>query len=187
MQNFRIIGDPLLHSLLAVLILVSCSCKSKTSGHDSQISFSIPAITLSTRTDSITMGKLPYTYTVTDDSFQKQIHLTATLTNNTAALIKYYSMTCSWPDLFTTNTHSFSVFKNLCFSNWWFVDTIYPHGTRSYHLTVATDTATKENKVKLGFNLIKDIDVPDTKYVIDSLQKMNHLIWSNPITLQLNQ
>jgi hypothetical protein len=183
MPKFRWIGKLLAHGLLAASTLVTGSCKSKTSGPERQISLNIPPIMLSTKTDSITIGG-PRMST-NDKRLVKQIHLMATLTNNTPGLIKYYSETCGWTMLFTTNSHSFFVDQNPCFQNWWFVDSIYPYRTKSYRLTLTTDPGNKENNVKLGFNFIRDIDVPNEQDVIDSIENRRHLVWSNPITLQL--
>jgi hypothetical protein len=95
----------LCHILLAISILLASSSQSKKSNNTVQDSFNDkPPVKLSLTLDSINEDYEKYN--VGNKKRLKWIYLKATLQNNTAGMIRYYSMSCSWTELFTTNSNA---------------------------------------------------------------------------------
>ncbi len=168
--------------LFIIFLFIIYSCKSNTNeyNNNSKPLYTSP-VSLTINIDSTGIGRNKWII----DSNQnfKQIYLTATLTNNIAAEIRYYSMSCSWTGLFTTNSKHLTVDQNPCYQNWWFIDKIPSYGKKTYNLMILEPIESKEKELQLAFNFIRDDRMPSNDNIIDSLQKMDHLIWSDIKTL----
>jgi hypothetical protein len=114
-----------------------------------------------------------------------------TLTNNTDDTLKYYSMSCSWRELYLVNNSNLQVQPVICQYNAPIILTLAPgqKTTVSVNLLVNNRTDnTSEVQFKIGFNLIKTADTKwPIQYIYETIKKRKNVIWSNSIHLKTNK
>lgn len=111
-----------------------------------------------------------------------------TLTNNSADTISYMSMSCSWQELYWTDTKQLAIVINECGENGAVLIKIAPYSKEINTLELMTQKNTTELnnlKFKIGFNFITAHHHDRLSTKVMQLEKMENVIWSN--TLQLKK
>jgi len=109
--------------------------------------------------------------------------VTATLENKAIINFRYYSWTCSWTQDFVTDNKDFEVIQNICFSNWYFIDTIPPFGKRTFPLIIRKIDKQQNNSFTIGFTFIDPNVVPADKFLnLTQNERRKNVNWSYSIT-----
>jgi len=105
------------------------------------------------------------------------------LTNNTNDTLKFFTMTCSWEDIYKTDNMNLSFPWHRCDSNFPTIEEVAPHKSFILNMVVLIDQNIKNNKFRLGMYLYKDYD----KHFMEdrSPHKLNeaNLLWSNQVSI----
>jgi hypothetical protein len=154
-----------------VLLVLFCSCSQKK--EKDKITFlQIPPFYLKASIDS----------TATCDS-TNCYYVTASLENKTLQTLPYYSWTCSWTGDFVTDNKNFEVKQNICFSNWYYIDSIPPLGSNTFHLVIRKIGRQQIDSFKIGFTFIDPGLVPADKFLhLTQTERLKNVSWSYPIS-----
>jgi len=110
-------------------------------------------------------------------------NVTAALENKTLRTLPYYSWTCSWTEDFFTDNKDFEVAQNICFSNWYFVDSIPPLGRKTFPLVIRKTGRQQHDFFKIGFAFIDPGLVPEEKLLqLTRSDRLKYVSWSYPIS-----
>jgi len=153
------------------MFVLLCSCSQKKE-HEKIPGLNIPPFYLKASIDSIANCDSADCY-----------YVTATLENKAILSLRYYSWTCSWTGDFTTDNKNFEVIQNICFSNWYFIDTIPPFGKRTFPLVIRKINKQQTDSFRIGFTFIDPDVVPAEKLLnLTENERRKYIHWSYRIT-----
>jgi hypothetical protein len=113
------------------------------------------------------------------------IKVEATLINNTADTLFYFSMTCSWQQFYNIDNKTFNIHNDPCDKNVQTVIAVPPKGQRSVVLDILTQNKLTTNPigVKIGFDLVKAKNLADHRD-FDKFNRKTTIIWSDKLLLK---
>jgi hypothetical protein len=118
------------------------------------------------------------------------LHVVTTLSNPTNDTLSFVSMTCSYEDMFLTDTSAFKVrSRNDCFSNFPTVIALPPHKKLDQFIMVrpvAKDVKTIENKIRIGMYYLKPQKGEDFDGIIKQYENRQQamVLWSGELDLK---
>jgi hypothetical protein len=115
------------------------------------------------------------------------LNLFISLQNHSSDTLRYFSMLCSWMDLYVLNSNQFKFPPQLCQINVGCIEKIPPGESNTVYIRLLSQPNTDLNKIALrvGFNLMKaDAFQKGTDLNYHDYREKKHLIWSNEITIE---
>jgi hypothetical protein len=114
-------------------------------------------------------------------------HVSVTLFNTSTDTLKIVSMTCSYEDMFTTNSDSCKVQSRLdCFSNYPTLITLPPKSRTDRFLMVNRKMTPQVNNLKIGMYYVLLENGVESKNISELYEqrKQADIIWSNELDLR---
>jgi len=103
------------------------------------------------------------------------------LTNNSKDTLRYITMSCSWEDIYTSNTKRIIILSGPCDKNIPTIAILPPHQSKNVYLPVIFKKSDTSVKVfKIGINLQKQ-DKLGNYNSVDLDSNIKNLIWSNEV------
>ena len=168
----KILRANIIAILLGLTILYSCQTQDKTDNAKQELQL------------TATLGGIIYLDTTST------IHIATTLFNPTNDTLSFVTMTCSYEDLFLTDSSIFKVQSRYdCFSNYPIVTSIPPGEKLDHFIMVkptTKDTKIIDNKLRVGMYLL----TPKKENRFDGIIKQYEnrqsakVIWSNELDLK---
>lgn len=109
-----------------------------------------------------------------------------TLINNSNDTLRYYSMSCSWQDFYSTNNTNLKIETAICDKNIPTILTLAPGQTREVEikLLISPTIEAPEIKFKIGFILmIATNNKKPSDFDYKEEQKNKKVIWSNTVLM----
>ena len=110
-----------------------------------------------------------------------------TLTNTSSDTVKYVSMSCSWQDVYSTDTRDLIIYVNVCDKNVPQIIDIPPHDKRDILLKLSCTKSINQLqglKFKIGFNFIAAENYDEMFSEVYQLTEMKNVIWSNTLRVR---
>jgi len=108
------------------------------------------------------------------------LYLPVKFSNNSNDTLSYITYSCSWDQLFHTNSNVIKVCYQPCESNYPVVKNLSPHKSISYILPITLETKTINSKFRIGVNLF--LNTPENKNLFPlPTDRKDNLIWSNEV------
>jgi hypothetical protein len=158
--------------LLALTVIYSCHSKDKTQNVKKELEL------------TAALGGIIYLDTTST------LHIATTLFNPTKDTLSFVTMTCSYEDLFLTDTSIFKVQSRYdCFSNYPIVTNIPPGEKLDQFIMVkptTKDTKIIENKLRIGMYLLTPKKENGFDGIIKQYENRQNakIIWSNELDLK---
>lgn len=114
------------------------------------------------------------------------IWVMATLSNHSKETLRYFSTSCSWQELYTTDNKKLQLQTFDCNKNIPLILTLAPEKSTTVSISFFVNPAikTSERKFKIGFNLMKATDTQKpSDFDFKEAGKKKNLIWSNRISM----
>jgi hypothetical protein len=126
---------------------------------------------------------------------QKQFFITVPLLlkNNSNDTLKFWSMTCSWEDIYETNNKNAVIPGHGCDSNFPHVISVAPHKTHIVNmpLFLINSSTVHSYKFKLGMHLFNYLKITKMSYftnkIVNNKPPKNNLIWSNEVEVPIEK
>jgi hypothetical protein len=109
--------------------------------------------------------------------------------NNSGDTLKYFSMYCSWLEMYSTNDIDFKVPEQMCFQNYPDVQVIPPRKSTTVKIPIVTDVKTLlPRKIKIGLRLQRlnednPFDIAPGLLDLMLIPQTSNMIWSNEIEI----
>ena len=103
-----------------------------------------------------------------------------TFTNLSKDTLKYFSMACSWQDIYLVDNERLYIMKNICDKNFPVILKLAPNKSNTVVLTLLIDQPmdTSQRNFRIGLNLIP-ANKPRLEFNPKELLYKNNVIWSN--------
>lgn len=119
-----------------------------------------------------------------------RIHIATTLHNLTDDTLRFVSMTCSYEDMFLTDTSAFKVqSRNDCFSNFPMVKTLPPRSKLDQFIIVrpvTKEVKTIDNKIRIGMYYLMPEEEKDFDGIVKQYlnRQQGTVLWSEKLDLK---